>query len=65
MNYAGAGKKGGLSENRYIGNGYIGIPIHLMTSFSICPFPIYPELKMDISVWIDRKSEYIGFPIYP
>jgi hypothetical protein len=37
----GAGKKGGLSENGHIGNGHNWIPIHLMTSFPICPFPIY------------------------
>jgi hypothetical protein len=35
------------------GPGYIGFPIS--------PFPIYPELKMDISVWTYRKYEKYEF----
>jgi hypothetical protein len=52
LKFRGAGKKGGLSENQDIGNGYIGNRCISNTSddvISDMSIPIFPFLAMDIS----------------
>ncbi len=45
----GSAKKGGMAEKQDIGNGHIGFPIPLTSSFPICPFRYIHSYKMDIS----------------
>jgi hypothetical protein len=69
-----------MTEKQDIGNGHIGFPIPLTSSFPICPFRYIHSYKMDVPEMgiseIYSSQRYwkffpfpiyihIGFPIYP